>query len=639
MKLIGNIIWLLFGGLFLSISYLFAGLFLCITIIGIPFGIQVFKLSGLALWPFGKEVRYKKQTTGCLNTGMNLLWILIGGLWLALAHAITGLIYCITIIGIPFGKQHFKLASIILTPFGREVVSSSRVRQDAAAAAAATESTTPVEIVSAVKETPAHPAEETIPGEESVAAEDSPAVETPPVAEEALVAEKPHVVEEAPIVEENLVVEETPAVEKLLDEAEEEDEEERPKNGKTMYFIIGGILLTALAAGGIFFFLNKDKEKDKNKGENEDEQESYVTEYSVSHEFADEGTYIVYANTEDGWMMADTCYGISAEIIDQHDYDDDGHLDALILVNGGGNAHAPYPSVIYYDEEAERFKQTEEFGMPDPVVKQIGGQWTFIQYTGIRETHFAFENGEVKVVSEDVQPIGQADKKFTLSIAYYESEEGDKVIRYDLDDDGIDDRLTVHRGFSHAENFGQTVTLTEIEWNNGKKLKDVTTIYGNPVFNYSIWGTEIVFLKSKTNGMHDILTDNTHYHRWDGSTYVEWTWNGTELVSAGTDNRLQQASADGDYSYTGKVNNQWEFDMQLHIEGETVSGKYIVHGSDNGYVTLRGKVNREGDIRMDEYYDDGTPTGYYFKGTFYKTSISGDYRSTQRRIDMRFYAN
>ena len=131
MKLLGNIIWFVFGGLFLALGYLFTGLILCITIIGIPFGIQVIKLSGLALWPFGKEVRYKKQTTGCLNTGMNLLWILIGGLWLALAHAVTGLIYCITIIGIPFGKQHFKLASIILTPFGREVVSSSTIKQEA----------------------------------------------------------------------------------------------------------------------------------------------------------------------------------------------------------------------------------------------------------------------------------------------------------------------------------------------------------------------------------------------------------------------------------------------------------------------------------------------------------------------------
>jgi len=124
MKLLGNIIWVVFGGLFLSIGYVFTGLLLCLTIIGIPFGWKIIRLSGLALWPFGKEVKMVEQGTGCLSTFMNLLWILIGGIWLALGHAINGIIFFITIIGIPFGKQHFKLASIILTPFGREVVSS-----------------------------------------------------------------------------------------------------------------------------------------------------------------------------------------------------------------------------------------------------------------------------------------------------------------------------------------------------------------------------------------------------------------------------------------------------------------------------------------------------------------------------------
>lgn len=124
MKLLGNIIWVVFGGLFLSIGYVFTGLLLCLTIIGIPFGWKIIRLSGLALWPFGKEVKMVEQGTGCLSTFMNLLWILIGGIWLALGHAINGIISFITIIGIPFGKQHFKLASIILTPFGREVVSS-----------------------------------------------------------------------------------------------------------------------------------------------------------------------------------------------------------------------------------------------------------------------------------------------------------------------------------------------------------------------------------------------------------------------------------------------------------------------------------------------------------------------------------
>ena len=121
MKLLGNIIWVLFGGLFLALGYVFTGLLLCLTIIGIPFGWKVIKLSGLALWPFGKEVKVTEQSTGCLSTFMNVLWILIGGIWLALEHAIIGIFFFITIIGIPFGKQHFKMALLSLAPFGKEV--------------------------------------------------------------------------------------------------------------------------------------------------------------------------------------------------------------------------------------------------------------------------------------------------------------------------------------------------------------------------------------------------------------------------------------------------------------------------------------------------------------------------------------
>ena len=121
MKIIGNIIWVIFGGLILALEYAICGLIWCITIIGIPFGIQLFKCASLALWPFGREVRNKQNSTGCLSTGMNVLWFLLGGIWLALEHVIAGLIFCITIIGIPFGKQHFKLDAIALTPFGREI--------------------------------------------------------------------------------------------------------------------------------------------------------------------------------------------------------------------------------------------------------------------------------------------------------------------------------------------------------------------------------------------------------------------------------------------------------------------------------------------------------------------------------------
>lgn len=121
MKLLGNIIWLLFGGIFIFLEYLVSGLLLCITIIGIPFGIQIFKLSFLALWPFDKKIENKPNSNGCLNIFMNVIWLLLGGIWIALSHVVIGLLLAITIIGIPFAIQHFKLAGLALSPFGKTV--------------------------------------------------------------------------------------------------------------------------------------------------------------------------------------------------------------------------------------------------------------------------------------------------------------------------------------------------------------------------------------------------------------------------------------------------------------------------------------------------------------------------------------
>lgn len=118
---LGNIIWLVFGGIFIALEYLVASLLLFITIIGIPFGIQTLKLAGLALWPFGKEVKQVESASGCLSTIMNLIWLLIGGIWISLSHLILGILFFITIIGIPFARQHFKLAGLALTPFGRVI--------------------------------------------------------------------------------------------------------------------------------------------------------------------------------------------------------------------------------------------------------------------------------------------------------------------------------------------------------------------------------------------------------------------------------------------------------------------------------------------------------------------------------------
>lgn len=118
MRLLGNLIWLIFGGIFWAIGLFFAGLIFCITIIGIPIGLQMFKLAGFVLLPFGKSV--KEVNSNGAKALLNIIWIIFFGIWFMFGFAITGLLFCITIIGIPFGLQYFKIARFVLTPLGHD---------------------------------------------------------------------------------------------------------------------------------------------------------------------------------------------------------------------------------------------------------------------------------------------------------------------------------------------------------------------------------------------------------------------------------------------------------------------------------------------------------------------------------------
>ncbi|MFL5789491.1 MAG: YccF domain-containing protein [Flavisolibacter sp.] len=122
MNTLGNLIWLIFGGLYSAFFYFVGGFALCLTIIGIPFGLQCFKLGLLMLWPFGSRIVPGDQSNGCLFMLLNIIWIFCGGLWLAIGHIVFGFLLTITIIGIPFGRQHFKMVEIALMPFGKKIV-------------------------------------------------------------------------------------------------------------------------------------------------------------------------------------------------------------------------------------------------------------------------------------------------------------------------------------------------------------------------------------------------------------------------------------------------------------------------------------------------------------------------------------
>jgi uncharacterized membrane protein YccF (DUF307 family) len=120
MSVLGNIIWLIFGGLINGIGYILGGLVLCLTIIGIPFGLQAIKLGFATMTPFGRDVIELKDADSPLRLIFNVIWIFLFGWEIALSHLIHGLILAMTIIGLPFAKQHFKLLIMALLPFGRE---------------------------------------------------------------------------------------------------------------------------------------------------------------------------------------------------------------------------------------------------------------------------------------------------------------------------------------------------------------------------------------------------------------------------------------------------------------------------------------------------------------------------------------
>lgn len=130
MRTLGNVLWLVFAGFWLAVGYGLSGLALCLTIVGIPFGIQAFKLAAFTFWPFGRDVIAKPGTGGCLSLIFNLVWLLLFGWELFLGHLASGILLCVTVIGIPFGLQAFKLSLLALWPFGREIVTVNEPRRD-----------------------------------------------------------------------------------------------------------------------------------------------------------------------------------------------------------------------------------------------------------------------------------------------------------------------------------------------------------------------------------------------------------------------------------------------------------------------------------------------------------------------------
>ena len=119
MRLLGNIVWILTGGWFTALWWLMCGCLFCVMVVGIPLGLQAFKMAQLTLAPFGRQIVYGG---GAPSLVANLVWVAVAGVWMASAYLIAGALFCVTIVGIPFGLQLFKMAMLSLTPFGASVV-------------------------------------------------------------------------------------------------------------------------------------------------------------------------------------------------------------------------------------------------------------------------------------------------------------------------------------------------------------------------------------------------------------------------------------------------------------------------------------------------------------------------------------
>ena len=118
MRTIGNILWFVFGGFISGLLWLVAGLLCCITVVGIPLGRQCFKFASMSFWPFGKEIIFGG---GAFSTLANVIWLAFCGLWMALVNLVIGFLWCCTVVGVPFGRQFFKIARLALTPFGARI--------------------------------------------------------------------------------------------------------------------------------------------------------------------------------------------------------------------------------------------------------------------------------------------------------------------------------------------------------------------------------------------------------------------------------------------------------------------------------------------------------------------------------------
>ena len=251
-----------------------------------------------------------------------------------------------------------------------------------------------------------------------------------------------------------------------------------------------------------------------------DAENKNVTGYRVSgHELLAE-----LGDAYEGTNIIEDC---DIEIADVGDYDGNGDMEAIIYKKDGESDElAEPPFMVFYDQISKEYKRTEPFLLTFWVSKEDWeGKTSLIQAKGLHKVRYVFDGKELRYVQNTIEGVSKALKKWTCKELYPDGGIDDRIVKFDIDDDGNMESIVFGHNDSRACGYGRDMFIDKIHWESGRTI-------GNDYFGLQSASTFSI-LESMTNGMHDFLLDESWYFRWNGSIYEQWTWDGSMFVKMG----------------------------------------------------------------------------------------------------------
>lgn len=215
------------------------------------------------------------------------------------------------------------------------------------------------------------------------------------------------------------------------------------------------------------------------------------------------------------------------EILHEEDFDGDGYNEVLISESCSGSGCIPEAYVVYYDKDAKEFKHTNSCeSNVGPAIEKQDGKTVIVQKEGLKTIKYVYEDHALKLVGKDIVHVGKILKTFTRAALFPEDSDGDETtVEADIDGDGTSEILVFGHDTSHACDNGKAMFLDRIQWADGRIINDYFGLFSSPSF---------AILESSTNGMHDVLLNDAHLFRWNGSKYEEYQWDGSQFIKLPT---------------------------------------------------------------------------------------------------------